>query len=86
MLAVPKMKAPEDQVALWTGVMNCVGNIGGVLAPAITGIVVARTGSYVPAFLTVSAILLVGIVAYTLVVPGLSAPGAEADGAIGPSA
>ncbi|HEX9365239.1 MAG TPA: MFS transporter [Vicinamibacterales bacterium] len=73
MLAIPKMKAPEDQVALWTGVMNCVGNIGGVLAPAITGIVVARTGSYVPAFLTVSAILVVGIAAYTLIVPPLSA-------------
>jgi ACS family D-galactonate transporter-like MFS transporter len=71
MLAIPKMKAPEDQVALWTGVMNCVGNIGGVLAPAITGIVVARTGSYVPAFLTVSAILVVGIAAYTLIVPSL---------------
>jgi ACS family D-galactonate transporter-like MFS transporter len=74
MLAIPKMKAPEDQVALWTGVMNCVGNIGGVLAPAITGLVVARTGSYVPAFLTVSAILVVGIAAYTLIVPTLSAP------------
>jgi MFS transporter, ACS family, D-galactonate transporter len=72
MLAIPKMKAPEDQVALWTGVMNCVGNIGGVLAPVITGLVVARTGSYVPAFLTVSAILVVGIAAYTLIVPPLS--------------
>ncbi len=73
MLAIPKMKAPEDQVALWTGVMNCVGNIGGVLAPAITGIVVQRTGSYVPAFLTVSVILVVGIAAYAFIVPPLSA-------------
>jgi MFS family permease len=72
MLALPKMHAREDQVALWTGVMNCVGNIGGVLAPAITGLVVARTGSYVPAFLTVSAILFVGIAAYTLIVPPVS--------------
>jgi MFS transporter, ACS family, D-galactonate transporter len=80
MLAIPKMKAPEDQVALWTGVMNCVGNIGGVLAPAITGLVVARTGSYVPAFLTVSAILVVGIAAYTLIVPPLAmAPAGPAD-------
>ena len=52
--------------------MNCVGNIGGVLAPAITGLVVARTGSYVPAFLAVSAILVAGIAAYTLIVPSLS--------------
>jgi MFS transporter, ACS family, D-galactonate transporter len=75
MLAIPRMRAPSDQVALWTGVMNCVGNIGGVLAPAITGLVVARTGSYVPAFLTVSMILIVGIAAYALVVPPLAASG-----------
>ena len=54
--------------ALWS-----LAAAGGVLAPAITGIVVARTGSYVPAFLTVSAILVVGIGAYTLIVPPLSA-------------
>src|SRR5258708_660645 len=79
MLAIPRMRAPSDQVALWTGVMNCVGNIGGVLAPAITGLVVARTGSYVPAFLTVSVILILGIAAYTLVVPPLAASGDPAD-------
>jgi MFS transporter, ACS family, D-galactonate transporter len=71
MLAIPRMSAPPDQVALWTGVQNCVGNIGGILAPAITGLVVARTASYVPAFMTVSAILVVGIFAYTVVVPPL---------------
>ena len=75
MLAIPKISAPPDQVALWTGVQNCVGNIGGVLAPMITGFVVARTASYVPAFLTVSGVLVVGIVAYTRLVPPLS-PGA----------
>lgn len=77
MLAIPRIRAPENQVALWTGVQNCVGNVGGVLAPAITGFVVARTGSYVPAFLTVSVVLLIGIVAYTLLVPTL-APDATA--------
>jgi ACS family D-galactonate transporter-like MFS transporter len=72
MLAILKIRAPDDQVALWTGVQNCVGNIGGVLAPLVTGVVVARTGSYVPAFLAASAALAVGIVAYTLVVPRLA--------------
>lgn len=73
MLAIPKICAPDDQVALWTGVQNCVGNIGGVLAPAITGVVVARTGSYVPAFLVVSVVLLAGIASYVFVVPPLRA-------------
>jgi nitrate/nitrite transporter NarK len=60
-------------VALWTGVQNTAGNVGGVLAPVVTGIAIARTGSYVPAFLVVSAVLIVGIAAYTLAVPRLTA-------------
>jgi MFS family permease len=75
MLAILKMCAPDDDVALWTGVQNTVGNVGGVLAPVVTGLAIARTGSYVPAFLVVSAILIVGIAAYTLAVPRLTAGG-----------
>jgi ACS family D-galactonate transporter-like MFS transporter len=75
MLAILKICAPDDEVALWTGVQNTAGNVGGVLAPVVTGIAIARTGSYVPAFLVVSAILIVGIAAYTLAVPRLTAGG-----------
>jgi ACS family D-galactonate transporter-like MFS transporter len=71
MLAIPKISAPADQVALWTGVQNCVGNIGGVLAPVVTGYLIARSGSYVPAFFVVAAVLLAGIATYVFVVPRL---------------
>ena len=71
LISFPKICAREEEVALWTGIMNCAGNIGGVLAPLITGYVVGRTGSYVPAFLTVSVVLVVGIVAYTMLVPSV---------------
>ena len=73
MLAVPRICAPHDEVAMWTGVQNFVGNIGGVLAPAITGLLIARTQSYVPAFFVVAALLLAGIAAYTVMLPRLSA-------------
>jgi glycosyltransferase involved in cell wall biosynthesis len=78
MLAIPKIGAPDDQVALWTGVQNCIGNIGGVLAPIITGYLIARTGSYVTAFFLVAAILVVGAVSYLFVVPPLSGERANA--------
>src|SRR5438045_3796643 len=71
MLVVPRICAPDDEVALWTGVQNFIGNIGGVLAPAVTGVVIARTHSYVPAFFIVAALLLVGIAAYTVMLPRL---------------
>ena len=71
LIAIPKICAREGEVALWVGIMNCAGNIGGVIAPLVTGVVVQRTGSYVPAFFVVSVVLVVGIFAYTVVVPSL---------------
>jgi predicted MFS family arabinose efflux permease len=76
MISIPKICAPASEVALWVGIMNAAGNIGGVLAPLVTGIAVARTGSYVPAFLAAALVLLLGIAAYTLVVPSLDAEAA----------
>ncbi len=71
LIAIPKICAREGEVALWVGIMNCAGNIGGVIAPLVTGVVVQRTGSYVPAFFVVSVVLVIGIFAYTVVVPSL---------------
>jgi MFS family permease len=78
LISFPKICAREEEVALWTGIMNAAGNVGGVLAPLITGVVVQRTGSYVPAFLTVSVVLVLGVVAYTVVVPPVDAPSEDA--------
>jgi MFS family permease len=80
MLAVPRICAPDEEVALWTGVQNFAGNIGGVIAPAATGFAIAWTGSYVSSFLVVGAVLVVGIVAYVFMLPSLTAA-ARAQGA-----
>jgi MFS family permease len=69
LISFPKFFGPKEDVALWVGIMNTAGNLAGVLAPLVTGVVVQKTGSYVPAFLTVSLVLVVGIVAYTWIVP-----------------
>jgi MFS family permease len=79
LIAIPKICARPDEVALWVGIMNCAGNIGGVIAPLVTGVVVQRTGSYVPAFFVVSVVLVVGIFAYTVVVPTLEGRGLGAE-------
>jgi len=71
MISIPKICARPGEVALWVGIMNAAGNVGGVLAPLVTGLVVARTGSYVPAFVAASGVLLLGIAAYAVVVPPL---------------
>jgi len=71
LISFPKICAPDGEVALWVGIMNAAGNLGGVIAPLVTGVVVQLTGSYVPAFLTVALVLVGGIVAYTTIVPSL---------------
>ena len=57
----PQACAPEGEVGMWTGVMNFVGNLSGVLAPVITGILIARTGSYSAGFAIGPLLLIAGI-------------------------
>jgi MFS family permease len=49
----------------WTGMQNAFANLGGVVAPAVTGYVVEYTGFFSPAMLASSLILLLGVAAYT---------------------
>ncbi|MGH9469445.1 MAG: MFS transporter [Terriglobia bacterium] len=60
--------APPDQVGLWTGVENFCGNIAGILAPLLTGILISRTGSYSPGFDLAVIVLLAGLASYWFIV------------------
>jgi nitrate/nitrite transporter NarK len=68
MFAMVQCCAPPDEVGLWTGFENFAGNIGGVLAPLVTGFLIARTGSYLPSFALASGVLVAGILAYGFIV------------------
>lgn len=65
--------APPEEVGLWTGFENLFGNIAGVLAPLLTGILISRTGSYSPGFDLAVFVLLAGIGFYWFVVGNLKA-------------
>jgi MFS family permease len=56
--------APEGAVGMWTGFLNFAGNISGVAAPIVTGILIERTGSYYPGFVVAVVILHMGLPAY----------------------
>jgi MFS family permease len=60
--------AGPGATARWMGVQNFVGNLGGISAPVITGVVVDRTGSFSLAFLIAAVLALVGMIAYGLIV------------------
>ena len=50
------------------GIQNFGGNVGGIIAPALTGYIAEVSGSFALALSLSGAILVFGIVAYTLLV------------------
>ena len=58
----------EDSVGTWMGVMNFAGNIPGVLAPIVTGLLIERTHSYYPGFIVAVVILILALPAYWWIV------------------
>jgi MFS transporter, ACS family, D-galactonate transporter len=55
---------PKQLVGTVSGIQNFGGNLGGILAPALTGLIVHATGSFALALGVVGAILGVGMLAY----------------------
>ncbi len=73
-LVVFQACAPQDEVGMWMGFGNFIGNIGGVLSPLLTGILISRTGSYTPGFALAPIILVAGLLAFWFVVGELKPP------------
>lgn len=70
--------APPQEVGTWMGVGNFMGNIGGILSPLVTGILIGRTGSYFAGFALAPLVLLAGLACFMLVVGKLEPPAMSA--------
>jgi MFS transporter, ACS family, D-galactonate transporter len=81
LLVILQCCAPHEDIGLWTGFENFAGNIAGVVAPLLTGLIISRTGSYAPGFLLAAIVLLVGIICYWFIVGNL---GSRSEVAAGP--
>ncbi len=68
LLVIFQCCAPPRQVGAWVGVGNFIGNIGGVLSPLVTGILISRTGSYVPGFALAPIVLVAGLLSFWFIV------------------
>lgn len=62
--AIPQTIAGTLAAGKWTGLQNCLANVAGVAAPAITGFAVEKTGHFFWAFAVCSAVVLVGAASY----------------------
>jgi ACS family D-galactonate transporter-like MFS transporter len=65
--SIPALIAPANSTGQVGGIMNFLNNVAGFFAPTITGIIVARTGSFDAALVTAAVILIVGIFSYVVV-------------------
>jgi ACS family D-galactonate transporter-like MFS transporter len=68
MLVIQQTCAPPEEIGRWAGVMNFSGNLSGIAAPFITGLLVQRTGSYLVPFTLGALAMIPGVLAYMFVV------------------
>jgi MFS family permease len=66
--AITQTLAGPQAAGRWTGFQNFVGNLAGVVAPAVTGFVVARTGHFYLAFAILTAVALAGTLTWAFMV------------------
>jgi sugar phosphate permease len=66
--SLPIDLAPRPMVGSLTGIQNCFGNIGGLLAPIVTGYMVNATGSFAGSFVVAGCMALFGAISYVLIV------------------
>ena len=84
--AIPQIIAGPKASGSWVGVQNAVGNIAGLIAPAVTGILVDQTGRFDVAFAVVAAVNVFGLIGWLVILRKIApidwarAAGAQASG------
>jgi cyanate permease len=70
--AIPQIMAGPKAAGRWVGVQNTCGNLAGILAPAITGILVDATGNFTSAFALASLVNVLGVIGWVFILPRIS--------------
>jgi MFS transporter, ACS family, L-galactonate transporter len=69
--SLPIDLAPRSAVGTLTSVQNFMGNVGGLLAPIVTGYIVGATGSFLYSLVVAGAMALFGAISYVFLVGNL---------------
>jgi MFS family permease len=81
---IAQIMAGPTAAGRWVGIQNTCGNFAGILAPAITGLLVDATGTFSAAFALAALVNVLGIVGWVFILPAIrpvrwaDAPGAAA--------
>jgi MFS transporter, ACS family, D-galactonate transporter len=66
--AITQTLAGQQAAGRWTGFQNCTGNLAGIVAPSLTGLVLQRTGHFYWAFVIVALVAFAGSGCWTFLV------------------
>jgi MFS transporter, ACS family, D-galactonate transporter len=69
---VPSLIVPEENVGVVGAFANFFSQVAGILAPIVTGYIIALTHSFSAAFATATAVLLIGIAGYVFLLRDIS--------------
>ena len=64
--SIPALVAPTGTVGMVGSIMNFFNNVMGILAPIVTGYIVAQTGSFAVGFIVAAVVLAIGIICYVV--------------------
>jgi MFS transporter, ACS family, D-galactonate transporter len=66
--AITQTLAGAGAAGTWTGMQNTIGNLSGIVAPIVTGVIVKATGSYFWAFASPAVLAVAGACSYVFLV------------------
>jgi len=70
--AIPQIIAGPTAAGRWVGVQNTCGNIAGIIAPALTGLLVDSSGGFGSAFAVASAVNVLGLIGWVFILPRIA--------------
>ncbi len=70
--AIPQILAGPQATGRWVGIQNSLGNLAGVAAPALTGLIIESTGHFTAAFVLAAFVSLLGLVGWLWMLPQLA--------------
>ena len=66
--AITQTMAGPVAAGKWTGMQNAFGNLAGVIAPWLTGVILEKTGSFYYAFVVVAVVVVLGAASFVFVI------------------
>jgi cyanate permease len=58
--------------ARWVGIQNAIGNLAGVIAPMLTGLIVEQTHNFQAAFVLSALVSILGVAGWVWMIPKLA--------------